>query len=89
MGTRKRRIPHLGRDDRRGRMVHHGAGRIPDSIRRRARADLRQNACIHHRNGALRLDAGTQQPLEKGERHRRNATETATTYAGRYYPEPA
>lgn len=42
MGPRKRRIPHFGRHDRRRRLVHHGAGRIPDRIRRGAGPDLRR-----------------------------------------------
>ena len=31
LGTRKRRVSHLGRHDRRGRVVHHGRRRLPRS----------------------------------------------------------
>ena len=73
MGPRKRRLPHIGRNDRGRRMVHHGFRRIPDRIRRRARIDLRQNARFRYRNAALRLDADPQQFLQEGQRGFRDA----------------
>ena len=75
VGTRKRRVPHFGRYDRRGRMVHHRAGRIPDRLRGGAGADLRRDPGLHRHHAVVRVHAHPQQLPEKGqgERHRQGA----------------
>ena len=75
VGTRKRRVPHFGRYDRRGRVVHHRAGRIPDRLRGGTGADLRRNPGLHRHHAVVRVHAHPQQLLEKGqgERHRQGA----------------
>lgn len=65
MGTRKRGIPHLGRTHRRFGVVRYGLRRIPDSILRRARADVRRQYRHSGRVAALRLDARAQQHQEE------------------------
>ena len=75
VGTRKRRVPHFGRYDRRGRVVHHRAGRIPDRLRGGAGADLRRDPGLHRHHAVVRVHAHPQQFPEKeqGERHRQGA----------------
>ena len=75
VGTRKRRVPHFGRYDRRGRVVHHRAGRIPDRLRGGTGADLRRNPGLHRHHADVRVHAHSQQLPEKGqgERHRQGA----------------
>ena len=94
LGPRKRRVPHFGRHDRRGRMVRHGAGRIPHRFHRGAGADLRRNAGLHRHHAALRLDARPRNFLKRTRRatssrsrprpKRTSSPTCATRYAARW-----
>ena len=65
LGTRKRRVSHLGRHDRRGRVVHHGRRRLPDRPGDGAHTDLRRHRRFRRHHAAVRLHARQEQLLQE------------------------
>ena len=90
MGPRKRRVPHLWRHDRHRRVVHHGAGRIPDRLRRRTYPDLWRHDGLRYRHGTLRLHAHPQQfPQERQDIRRPSRSRGEIPEHGRHHHQPA